>query len=543
MAYTDINGNEYYNYIFNQDGTIVVTNDNGATTSKISYDSCVNEGFIFDPKTATCYWSDPNTTQYNIIINPQGSTGALFIDSSSDNTSCILDVSLQYGLKFKCDELTQSLYDTLYNIDLDISVSYINPESSSGESNLIPVYTEKLFKIDNFPTYFNENDPSGIILEGDNCSDVINKFKNEFDSSGVTDTTFGYSLIDYNLKIDDVDILNKINNKYITLVITGDDLDNYYIVLDNVKMNRVCTETTTTTTVDDNCPSYDLKKVFDNKKSWVDTDVYSRTFNLPLRNTVYNTYNDKLVINTKETDILISPGIAITSNLFKTTYENPCLLKPATNCTPDTHECVDLSKLMTIDINNLNDEDDLYYELIDVKSRKTISEYPDQQLLFYRYLNSEEHCGVQSTPLDYSTLETYNNNITRFWSDIIEQVVPSTTLWKSSFQYTQSFITSEKYVYRKYTSVFTPEVINITPPSPTTGSNSNVSVLTIDISNTEYFYNPTNIDNKLKQTSNLISLNQINDGSEFYGTFVIVSDEGSTEGGNIILNETIGSNC
>ena len=217
MAYTDINGNEYYNYIFNQDGTIVVTNDNGATTSKISYDSCVNEGFIFDPKTATCYWSDPNTTQYNIIINPQGSTGALFIDSSSDNTSCILDISLQYGLKFKCDELTQSLYDTLYNIDLDISVSYINPESSSGESNLIPVYTETLFKIDNFPTYFNENDPSGIILEGDNCSDVINKFKNEFDSSGVTDTTFGYSLIDYNLKIDDVDILNKINNKYIKI--------------------------------------------------------------------------------------------------------------------------------------------------------------------------------------------------------------------------------------------------------------------------------------------------------------------------------------
>jgi hypothetical protein len=68
-------------------------------------------------------------------------------------------------------------------------------------------------------------------------------------------------------------------------------------------------------------------------------------------------------------------------------------------------------------------------ELIDVKSRQTLSGYPTLKALYDRYLNSENYCLTTSSKFDYLTVNEFAGLIGDYWVDIVEQVMPATTIW------------------------------------------------------------------------------------------------------------------
>ena len=66
--------------------------------------------------------------------------------------------------------------------------------------------------------------------------------------------------------------------------------------------------------------------------------------------------------------------------------------------------------------------------LIDAKNRQTINAYPTLQLFYYLYLNAS-NCGKDLTgKLTYNNLFQFMNLIGDYWLELIEQVIPATTI-------------------------------------------------------------------------------------------------------------------
>ena len=61
-------------------------------------------------------------------------------------------------------------------------------------------------------------------------------------------------------------------------------------------------------------------------------------------------------------------------------------------------------------------------ELIDVKSRKTLSGYPTLRALYDRYTNSTDYCTTTSSAFDYTQIDKFASLIDSYWVDIVEQV-------------------------------------------------------------------------------------------------------------------------
>jgi hypothetical protein len=92
--------------------------------------------------------------------------------------------------------------------------------------------------------------------------------------------------------------------------------------------------------------------------------------------------------------------------------------------------------------------------LIDAKSRQTISDYPLLRLFYQLYLNANS-CGKDLTGrFTYDNMFEFMDKIGDYWLDLIEEVVPSTTIWEgcdnSGKVYRNTIFDQNKYKYRKY---------------------------------------------------------------------------------------------
>lgn len=131
--------------------------------------------------------------------------------------------------------------------------------------------------------------------------------------------------------------------------------------------------------------------------------------------------------------------------------ENPT----GSNCCGDNTHYLDL---LTTDLNTITTVDMfeivLSSELIDAKNRQTISSYPTLKALYERYMNSSTYCNVESSKFNYSNMDQFAGLIGDYWVDIIEQVIPATTIWGSVRIYTNNMFDQQKFKYRAYTSLF-----------------------------------------------------------------------------------------
>lgn len=116
-------------------------------------------------------------------------------------------------------------------------------------------------------------------------------------------------------------------------------------------------------------------------------------------------------------------------------------------------ECIDLSGKLTTDLAEVDSVEEftdiIYSELIDVKNRQTISAYPTLKLLYERYnYNSLDFSNYQSSQYDYFDMDNFGLNVNNYWVDLIEQVVPATTIWESTYEYRNTVFDTQKYKYR-----------------------------------------------------------------------------------------------
>ena len=116
---------------------------------------------------------------------------------------------------------------------------------------------------------------------------------------------------------------------------------------------------------------------------------------------------------------------------------------------------VDFNELMTEPLANAktNEQFDEYLttELIDAKDRKTLSAYATLRALYDRYMHSSLYTGVQSSAYDYAKMDGIANMVGTYWVDVIEQVIPATTIWGAVKIYSNTMFDQQKFTYKKGT--------------------------------------------------------------------------------------------
>lgn len=323
---------------------------------------------------------------------------------------------------------------------------------------------------------------------------------------------FNSNWVNHSMVIEDKKIINKIRNKKIKLSLKiNDNCIDFCVLLDRIKLVKECLVTKKESNLISKSPSFDLKRVIDNKKSWDGTK--NREFNISnandtreIRETKYYTENDKLVINTKEIDLDINIGRGIEVDVYNFIGDYPNILKNKGTCDScdiqptiefqnninfefQSNEIFDymsdrcsgdyinFEELVSEDIETvkLNKIKEIVKtELIDTKNRKTINSYATLKSLYERYLNSFNYVGVNSSKFNYMNMEKFAYLLGDYWVDLIEQVVPATTLWGSVKVYTNTVFDQQKFVYKQYSLIncnddfgtnITASPINFLPPS------------------------------------------------------------------------------
>jgi len=183
---------------------------------------------------------------------------------------------------------------------------------------------------------------------------------------------------------------------------------------------------------------------------------------------------------------------------------------------------IDIKNLLTQPLSSIKTIEDFEYymtsELIDAKDRKTLSSYPTLRLLYDRYVNSRKYCNTTSAAFNYYTMNNFANLIGNYWVDLIEQVIPATTIWGSTRVYGNTIFDNQKFKYKSYSSFFGDNTFgSLRVSSPASGTTCYTDVTTTVVlgnaSGTTLFTNQGNQNNFSK-----VYLIQNNSGSEFVGT-------------------------
>lgn len=387
------------------------------------------------------------------------------------------------------------------------------------------------------------------------CINIHDFFLNElYTESGYRDITGGLTAfttsltpnvlssdwLHYSNIITDESVINEIKNKKIKLSLDiNSSCGNFCVLIDNISLDKNCETVKRNDIIVSKSPGFNLNRIIDNKKSWVNNDsLVSRAFNIhnvntgaDIRQTNYDVNDERLVINTKEIDLDINIAKAIEYDVLTFIVDNPCLLNSlCTPCNIDAktfqdgiffkfqdgfqynfqnnssddccletcNPCIDKDKvfqddecfnfmdddsydfqdgddseelsdkccgdrtnyldLLTTDLNTITTVDMFEIivtsELIDAKNRQTISTYPTLKALYERYLNSNNYCNIDSSSFNYTNMDQFAGLIGDYWVDIIEQVIPATTIWGSVKIYTNTIFDQQKFKYRAYSSLF-----------------------------------------------------------------------------------------
>jgi hypothetical protein len=205
------------------------------------------------------------------------------------------------------------------------------------------------------------------------------------------------------------------------------------------------------------------------------------------------------------------------------------------NCVSCCQNCgdenVDFTGFMTTNITEVKTletfENLLVSELIDAKNRKTLSSYPTLRGVYDRYMNATQYGVPQSNEFTYEKMDKFTGLIKTYWDDLIEQVVPATTLWGSVKVYTNTMFDQQKYKYRSYTSLFCNSPLNfVAPPSPINGSEGQCHAAEVITSSIQVFSSDLQFRKRLVPY-NSICLTQMNFGSEFVGNVDIYDGNGT----------------
>ena len=427
------------------------------------------------------------------------------------------------------------------------------------------------------------------------CNTVMNSLVNDlYSESGLSGVSSGNTIfinslsqsaftsnwLNFNAVITDPAIISAITNQNISLTINvNDTCCNICVLLDNIQLNKDCTNIDNTSFLLTESPGFELDRIRDNKKSWVANSIpVNRSFSLPnisgttiIRETNYNVNDERLVINTKEIDLDVNLAQGVETDVWCYISNNPCILTGITYCNPCAETCgskqfedgscfefmdgqeydfmdatgstnmigyngsyccgdnqINFVELLTQPLSGITTidgfEDLITSELIDAKNRQTISGYATLRALYDRYLNTYPYCGNNSNAYTYLTMDQFANLIGNYWVDIVEQVVPATTIWGSVKIYSNTIFDQQKFKYKSYTSLFCNNPFSgqtvSSPINGTSGACTDVSVTLTSV------YSPSTGSTIINFTPPIscstICQAQMNVGSEFIGNVYVL---------------------
>jgi hypothetical protein len=240
---------------------------------------------------------------------------------------------------------------------------------------------------------------------------------------------------------------------------------------------------------------FNLRSIVDNNKSWYDTEVGLRSNNESTFNARYVVEDDRLVLNVKNVDLFMNPAQGISydvwfmSNEFNYPIPNQGLnYVPATYCDP--YPYTNYPKKGGVDWTEINPQPQrktffefaqtFWQNTINVRNRLYASNgktggYPTLESIFWKYLQSQETINIPNNNFSYQTMLEYVQGIGDYWIRIVEQMIPSTTIWNTGTKLENSIFHRQKFVWRRQVGC---QVVPFEIPPPPQGGNGNPPITT-----------------------------------------------------------------
>ena len=202
---------------------------------------------------------------------------------------------------------------------------------------------------------------------------------------------------------------------------------------------------------------FKLEKVVDNNKSWLSTDDKIRVSTQGDYNAYYFVDNEKLVLNVKNVDIFLNPAQGLLYDVWVQSrqYDYPI---------PESGLTVGYPVPGGVDSTYINPEpkkktffefsQTFWENMVNTRNRQYITDgktggYPTLQSIFWKYIESEQTVGLPNNKYTYQKLIDYVNGIGPYWTKLVEQMVPATTIWNGGVRLENSILNKQKFVYRR----------------------------------------------------------------------------------------------
>jgi len=212
---------------------------------------------------------------------------------------------------------------------------------------------------------------------------------------------------------------------------------------------------------------YKLRKIADNKKSWVDTNPFLRTSFDGNFNAYYTVGEECLVLNVKNVDIMLNPGQGLAYDVWhmsrNTNFPIPeqgLFYTPPSPCyVPNPYP-----KLGGVDWTTIvpKPKQKTFFEfaqtfwrnMINTRNRQFITDgktggYPTLQSIYWNYLESQALAGIPNDNFTYQTMIDFVNGMGDYWIRLVEQMVPATTIWNTGVRLENSIFHRQKFVWRR----------------------------------------------------------------------------------------------
>lgn len=212
---------------------------------------------------------------------------------------------------------------------------------------------------------------------------------------------------------------------------------------------------------------YKLRRVSDNKKSWVDTNSSLRTSFDGGFNAYYRVGEECLSLNVKNVDIMMNPaqGLAYDVWYMSRQYNFPIPEQGLFYIPPSPCQIINpYPKLGGIDWTTIvpKPKQKTFFEfaqtfwrnMINTRNRQFITDgktggYPTLQSIYWKYLESQTLAGVSNNNYTYQTMIDFVNGMGDYWIRLIEQMVPATTIWNTGVKLENSIFHRQKFVWRR----------------------------------------------------------------------------------------------
>jgi len=202
---------------------------------------------------------------------------------------------------------------------------------------------------------------------------------------------------------------------------------------------------------------FKLRRVVDNNKSWLADDDKVRVSTQGDYNAYYFVENEKLVLNVKNVDIFLNVGQGFTYDVWEQSrkYDYPI---------PESGFTANYPTPGGIDSTFINPEpkkktffefsQTFWQNMVNARNRQFITDgktggYPTLQSIFWKYLESEQTVGLPNNKYTYQKLIDYVEGLGPYWTKLVEQMIPASTIWQGGIKYENSIFQKQKFVYRR----------------------------------------------------------------------------------------------